>query len=235
MHPPSYALDRLLEIEARARSLQIEVYRRRGVLWNGSPPQSVVDILEPGVALHYLGYFVDSVAAIGELEINGVRSEVAGMIDHDRLRVTISERFLNPEKRFTTAHELGHALLHPDRGTMHRDLPMERAGVLRDWREVEANRFASAYLMPQKLVAERFSECFQLDKFSLSDATAYALCGTDATTVRQQYRSPRQLAQCLAGTGRFNFQHFQPLNEQFKVSRTAMAIRLEELGLVQYQ
>jgi hypothetical protein len=35
MHSPSYALDRLLEIEARARSLQIEVYRRRSALWNG--------------------------------------------------------------------------------------------------------------------------------------------------------------------------------------------------------
>lgn len=235
MHAPSYTLDRLQEIEARARSLQIEVYKQRLDLWNGCPPQSLVDIFEPGVALHHLGYLVDSVAAIGELEINGVRSEVAGMIDHDDRRVTISEKYLNPEKRFTTAHELGHALLHPDGGPMHRDLPLERAGVVRDRREVEANRFASAYLMPPKLLVERFIECFQCDKFSLGDATAYALCGTDATTVRQRLRSPRQLAQYLAGTGRFNFQHFRPLNEQFKVSRTVMAIRLEELELVQYQ
>jgi len=229
-----YARDHLLQIEARARSLQIEVYKRRDELWSGSPPQALIDFFEPGVALRHLGFRVDSVTAIGEIEINGVRSEVAGMIDNEQQRVTISERYLHPEKRFTTAHELGHALLHPDRKTMHRDLPLGRAGVVRDLREVEANRFASAYLMPSNLVAKQFSECFQTDNFSLSDSVAYALCGTDATTVRLRYRSSRQLAQCLAGTGSFNLRHFRPLNEQFKVSLTAMAIRLEELELFSY-
>jgi Zn-dependent peptidase ImmA (M78 family) len=165
--------------------------------------------------------------------INGVRSEIAGVIDHQQQLVTISENFRSSTKRFTTAHELAHAVLHADGSTMHRDLPLERAGVVRDWREVEANRFGSAYVMPSKSVEKEFGYRFGPNKFELTDATAFALCGTNVDTVNKLWRSPRQLSLTIAGAERFDGAYFQTsLSERFKVSPLAMAIRLEDIGLV---
>jgi Zn-dependent peptidase ImmA (M78 family) len=48
-------------------------------------------------------------------------------------------------RRFTLAHELGHLLLHPT-GEMFRDSESQLAAP--DRREVEANKFAAALLMP---------------------------------------------------------------------------------------
>jgi Zn-dependent peptidase ImmA (M78 family) len=220
---------RMLEIENQARSLQIEVFRS---IWNGQAPQDVTDIFEPGIALSYLGYSVCSVPEIGRHRINGVVNVVAGIILQDKKIVTIAEmNFSYPTKRFTVAHELGHAGLHQDMPALHRDVPLERSGTVQDWREIEANRFASAYLMPRKLVHERFYECFGIERFELTDATAFALCGTCDEEVQKIYRNPRQLSQHLSGAGEFNGHYFKPLYEQFKVSLAAMAIRLEELEI----
>jgi hypothetical protein len=220
--------DRDLQVEERVRSFQIEVYRR---VWNSEPPSDLMNIFEPGVALNYLGYRTQSVPRIGEQWIGGIRNEVAGIIDPEAKLVTISERFSPPSKRFTTAHELAHAVLHPDCPPMHRDFPLERNGVVRDRREVEANRFASAFLMPRKLVEERFYARFDCTRFELTDATAFALCGTKAETVLKLWRSARNLSLDLAGATSFNGQHFDSLAGVFKVAPLAMAIRLEELQL----
>jgi Zn-dependent peptidase ImmA (M78 family) len=219
----------MLEIEDQAHSLQIEVFRS---IWNGQAPQDITDVFEPGVALSSLGYSVRSVLEIGRHRVNGVVNEVAGVIEQDKKLVTIAEmNFSYPTKRFTVAHELGHARLHPDMPALHRDVPLERSGAVQDWREIEANRFASAYLMPRKLVHSRFYECFGVECFELTDATAFALCGTCDEKVQKIYRNPRQLSQHLSGAGEFNGHYFKPLHEQFKVSLAAMAIRLEELEI----
>lgn len=120
--------------------------------------------------MRYRGYSTESVPEIDRARINGVLSDIAGTIDHGRKLVIISNKFSDPVKRFTTGHELGHAVLHPDKGTMHRDLPLERAGVVRDFREVEANRFASAYLMPRDPVEKQFRELFLLNDFTMSSS-----------------------------------------------------------------
>lgn len=220
---------RMLEIENQARSLQIEIFR---CIWNGRLPENITDVFEPGVALDYLGYSVLSVPEIGRYRVNGVINEVAGMIEHDQNVVTIAEmNFSYPTKRFTLAHELAHAKLHPNMPALHRDVPLERSGAVQDWREIEANRFASAYLMPRKLVHERFYGCFGVERFELTEATAFALCGTCDEKVQKFYRNPRQLSQHLSGVGEFNGYYFKPLHEQFKVSLAAMAIRLEELEI----
>lgn len=54
-------------------------------------------------------------------------------------------------KRFTCAHELGHAILHPDAST-----PFLRSKTLLsvDKMEIEANTFAVELLIPNELIEE---------------------------------------------------------------------------------
>jgi len=219
-------------IDEAVRSTQVEIWKRRVELWNGNVPSNPIDILDPGVALAARGYKVEARCSLGEAWVEGVRSEVAGIIDHDRNVVSISQQFLPPVQRFTLAHELAHSVLHPNGGSMHRDLPLEKSGIVRSPQEIQANYFASVFLMTNRLVLQQFGVCFRILRFELTDEMAQALCRTSADCVRRRCRSLRQLSMLIAGADSFNGKHFLPLASQFRVSITAMAIRLEDLGLV---
>ena len=60
------------------------------------------------------------------------------------------------QQKFTCAHELGHALMHPDLST-----PFLRESTLFsvDTLEVEANRFAACLCYPPNLLAEEYEGC----------------------------------------------------------------------------
>lgn len=60
------------------------------------------------------------------------------------------------QQKFTCAHELGHALMHPDLST-----PFLRESTLFsvDKLEVEANRFAACLCYPPNLLAEEYDGC----------------------------------------------------------------------------
>jgi Zn-dependent peptidase ImmA (M78 family) len=234
MYSADRTIKRLAEIQAEARELQIDIYKRRRELWNGYPPADLIDVFEPGVALRQLKYSLEDVSSLGVQLINGVRSEIAATIDTEKKLVSVARGFPATTKRFSVAHELAHAVLHPDMRILHRDLPLEKSGVVRDWREIEANRFASEYLMPRKTVEEMFYQRFDIRKFELTETSAFALCGRNAHDVISKYRDLRQLTLCIAGTPRFGTRYFDSLSEKFKVSTLAMAIRLEELNLVSW-
>jgi hypothetical protein len=62
-------------------------------------------------------------------------------------------------RRFTAAHELGHAVLHRDRmGRYRADATVEEANESDDEMEREANRFAAELLMPAEVCAVRAEE-----------------------------------------------------------------------------
>lgn len=61
-------------------------------------------------------------------------------------------------RRFTVAHELGHFFLHNGGERMFVDKRDHRASLGIDKREIEANRFAAALLMPEELVRECLAE-----------------------------------------------------------------------------
>lgn len=66
-------------------------------------------------------------------------------------------------QRFTIAHELGHGLLHPDQPTVFVDEYMvhfrdDASKTVPDPREMEANAFAAALLMPEKLLRRDLRE-----------------------------------------------------------------------------
>ena len=70
--------------------------------------------------------------------------------------IHINQRLDEEQQRFTCAHELGHALLHPKANT-----PFLRANTLFSVSklEVEANRFAVSLLYPTEKLRQDFDGC----------------------------------------------------------------------------
>lgn len=86
-----------------------------------------------------------------------------------------------------------------------------------DWREWQANTFASELLMPDWAVRTEFTERVGLDKLLLAKGT-----------------NLREGALAVAGERQFDLKFFEEsLATLFAVSRQAMAIRLLQLGLVE--
>jgi Zn-dependent peptidase ImmA (M78 family) len=218
------------EIEALAIALQRRLWRERDQLWKGSPPTNPIEVLDIKKALHLTGYELVFESGLG----NNPRThiEVAGLIDRDAKVVKSSLQFLEPYQRFTLAHELGHAVLHPDAGGIHRDRPLDGMTRSREPGEREADRFATYFLMPSKLLRECFLHWFGTECFVLTDDTAFALSTTTSDAVQEKNPTPRHLARMLAAAETYNSRSFKSLAAQFGVSVGAMAIRLEELHLL---
>ena len=137
---------------------------------------------------------------------------------------------------FTGAHEIGHLVLHEDT-VMHRDRAFDGSPLQapRAPAERQADRFAASFLMPQKLLRERFEFMFCCKgQLRFSDVIAYHL---DPNNPDRLLYSPKESGErelALARCTRFNNQHLVSLAQQFGVSDSAMAIRLKELELVRW-
>ena len=137
---------------------------------------------------------------------------------------------------FTVAHELGHWTLHRTllaeayaaaQREEERRLPtLERNmsfGGQRKWppEEWQANRFAVHLLMPEDIVRMKFTE--RISPAPINYREKYQRVGRFAQT----YPTLRNYTLMLAGKDRpFDLRNI------FRVSKEAMAIRIEELGLV---
>jgi hypothetical protein len=219
------------EIEARATALQRRLWSERDRLWEGAAPTNPLEVLDIRKALGLAGYELVFESGLGHDPRTHI--EVAGLIDRDAKLVKSSLQFIEPYQRFTLAHELGHAVLHPDGGGIHRDRPLDGMTRARDRGEREADRFATYFLMPSKLLRERFRQQFGTDCFVLTDDTAFALSRTTSDVVREKNPSRRHLARTLSAAETYNSRSFKSLSTQFGVSVGAMAIRIEELLLLE--
>jgi Zn-dependent peptidase ImmA (M78 family) len=219
------------ELELIARTLQRLMWLQRAELL-GATDIDPSRIIEPGLALKAIGYGFTEHESLGEHAAGKDSYEVAGLMDRDRYEVRISRRYKPAERNFTAAHELGHALLHNGSG-LHRDrAPDGSLARARDPQEAEADKFASYFLLPEKLLRDAFNRRFLAAPFELTDTTAFALSSQSLAQVKLKYRSERELSRGLAAAQSYNSRHFQSLAEKFQVSNEVMAIRLEELGLV---
>ena len=227
---PKYSV---IEIEQRARSLQAELWRDRDRIWPIATPTNPINVLDPFTALRLLGYDCELEETLGQFQSEGKQVEVAGTIDKGARQVRVSRQMQNTVRNFTAAHELGHALLHGSSTALHRDRPLDGALPSRKGIEFEADKFASFFLMPAKQVQAAFERFFLTDQFMLDEDSAFALRMGDYDTLKRKYRTLRQLSRLLAGAEHYNGVHFISLANQFLVSEEAMAIRLEELGLVE--
>ncbi len=91
--------------------------------------------------------------------------DISGMLYRDDTRtvIGINSTHSPTRQRFTVAHELGHLRLHPGRPLIL-DAPARvnfrdpTASLATDREEIEANAFAAALLMPERLVLEAVSQ-----------------------------------------------------------------------------
>lgn len=223
-----YSVD---EIEQQARTLQKLIWCNRNKIWPNSVSVNPIEMLDPFIALKFIGYDCELKETLGQFHSNGKLIEVAGTIDKHSKRVHISRRFALPIRNFTAAHELGHAILHETSG-LHRDKPLDGIAKSRDPVEFEADKFASFYQMPRNLVRDIFKRLFLTDIFVLNEDAAFALGLGDYHAAKTKFKTLRQLSKLLASSEHYNGIRFVSLAGQFRVSTEAMAIRLEELGLL---
>jgi len=223
-----------IEIELRARNLLKKIWQNRNIIWSNAIPSNPIDMLDPVIALKFSGYDCDLDETLGQFYSYGKLIEVAGTIDKSSAKVRISRQFKNNIQNFTAAHELGHALLHQASG-LHRDRPLDGANISRDAVELEADKFATFFLMPKNLVKTTFEKFFLTDKFLLNEETAFALGLGDFIELKKKVKTLRQLSKMLASAEHYNGRHFISIANQFRVSTGALAIRLEELELLALQ
>ena len=225
------------EIESFARRLQTAMWRHRKVLWKVDVSANPYIALDPKLALEALGFAVARPAAIG-VSPDGA-FVVAGTIDQETKEVSVASQPQRAIQNFTMAHELGHAMLHTQ-AVLHRDRPLDGSdNELMAPEEKQANKFATYFLMPARLVRDSFEQIFSTAPFRITAETAFALMGGPATgrtpqALRQQCKTLRGLARLLASETFYNGTASKSLAELFSVSTEAMAIRLEELKLIEF-
>lgn len=221
------------EIEDRARKLSLFMWeQQKGLTDSSAPLSNPIRLLDPEKALALLGYSFELADTLGTITSNGNTLEVAGILEAQPGRVRVSRQMPAEIRLFTSAHELGHVVLHPQLQEAHRDRALDGSQVSKDQIEREADRFAAAFLMPAKQVRTKFSQTFGNAPFRLTEATAFALLGKGLYEAHLKLKTQRDLSIELARTQRFNGKNIISLSDQFRVSVSAMAIRLEELELL---
>jgi len=222
------------EIEKIVTSLQRTMWKQRQDLGLEEKDIGPLDIINPSLALHSVGYETELKDTLGQFSGNGELYEIAGIINNDDRSVQISRRFSPEIRNFTAAHELGHAILHDGNG-LHRDRALDgsQANRTKDQREQEADTFSAYFLMPAKQVRKAFEKMFKTSCFTLTDDTAFALTSGTLESIQNECRSLRDLSRLVASTERYNGIAYKSLAKQFNVSIEALAIRLEELKLVE--
>lgn len=228
-----YRSNKNLRIEDCVSDLQNLIWTNRTLIWKNNVPNNPLEILRPdSIFRQVLGYgYVDS-EIYGVLE-EGQTTEVAGAIDQPNKLVVISNKYPREVMRFTSAHELGHAILH-DHPILHRDMPSDCIGARfsRDLVEIEADKFATYFLMPEKLVREKFELIYGVPQFHLDENSAFRFGGRTTKDIMKECKDIRGLARKLASADSFDNRNFLSLSHIFGVSIQAMSIRIEELGLL---
>jgi len=233
-------------IEREAIMLRNQVWRSReqfvpieprGPLQRFEPDEATttgykVRLIHPSNAARFLGFVYLEVASLGKFS----DAIVAGKIDRNARTILISQQVSREQQLFTGAHELGHAVLH--RGLhLHRDRPISEpsAGDARRRRpqvEREADFFGACYIMPNNLVEREFVARFGSNKLRLNDSVAWALDHNDPDRLLQPH-GWLDVEKAVSRVANYNGTGLPPLHHVFNVSVTAMAMRLQELKLIE--
>lgn len=215
-------------IEATARNIQ-------NALWKKHRGSDLLSELNPLKTLEILGFAVFPKASLGTFSDYDGLVETAGIIDKKNRIVQISDRFSEQTKKFTLAHELGHALFHSGE-ILHRDRALDGRYLSssRDFRERQADKFAAYFLMPSKLVQKIFLDLFGTNSLLINQETAFRFTGESTKIFLSRFTNRRSFSRFLASTTIYSGNSFVSLSDYFGVSVEAMAIRLEELDLFKF-
>ena len=97
-------------IEEIARDLQAQLWGVREELFPSERDVNPLALLDPSLALRCIGFRFELVDSLGQHLWEGKNVDVAGIIDGSERTVQISRQFDPPVRKFTAAHELGHAV-----------------------------------------------------------------------------------------------------------------------------
>ncbi|MCZ6803284.1 MAG: ImmA/IrrE family metallo-endopeptidase [Proteobacteria bacterium] len=222
-------------IKKKATKLHNLVWSNKNQLWPDKKP-SYIDMLEPSIVCKLLEIDYCEHEELGRFGEKNNKFEVAGSINRSLKIISVAKKFGNKVTRFTAAHEIGHWILHPDE-SMHRDRPIEslKINYKNEPKEQEANYFAACYLMPENLLRTKFKEIFLTETpLHFNENIAFWLNQDDYNSLL--YSDPDSLDRefSLASCQNFNNNKHYSLADLFKVSKSAMAYRLHELGFVKY-
>ncbi len=226
----SYSKDDLFQI---AKNIHSELWLNRDQIWTDVDHLQPVQVIDPATTFSLYGYKYEEAVTLGQFFIDGESVEVAGFVDNENRIAKVSQRFPLDVRRFTSAHELGHAVLHEEK-TLFRDRALDggSTGLKRPQIEIEADSFAAFFLMPEFQVRIIFEQIFGQEHFEINQRSAYALGFKGVDAMMSKLPTPRHLASCLATTNFYSSVPKRSLCEVFGVSPTAMAIRIEELSLI---
>ncbi len=200
------------------------------------PPVPIEDIM-----VRYLGLRLEIDDFTRNKYFGEIGAQILGYIDIRNKAIFINEQLdplMNPAAHegrfyFTLAHECGHFCLHQDlfeefalQGGFFEDTKELRPAILcrhpddevamRPFIQQQADKFAAALLMPQPLVSAAWIQQFGSDM----PKTEQALVEQSTSLLYSlDYRQGLQEA-------------IRPLAQRFKVSITAMRIRLQAMGLI---
>jgi formiminotetrahydrofolate cyclodeaminase len=109
------------DIEEIVRRLQNTLWTFRTKIWKHDTPDNPLLVLKPEIVLKkIMDYHYDETDSLGMHMIDGDMFEIAGLIDKNKKLVQVSQKFALESRRFTAAHELGHAIFHKQ-VVLHRD------------------------------------------------------------------------------------------------------------------
>ncbi len=222
-------------IELAARELQKEIYRRRDSLWSTVDIPVISRMFSAEVAANVLGINYEPHPHLGKFGDGNTRFEVAGLIDRQGSRISISQNFDVLTQRFTGAHEIGHWQLHKSELIMHRDRQVSGLGTARQSRstvEKEADYFAACFLAPRNVVVAEFEFRFgSIDEFRFNDDAAFGLCPKNTRSLMVSSEDSYEWEMVLSSAISYHGEYFDSLASVFGVSAPTMAIRLREVGL----
>jgi formiminotetrahydrofolate cyclodeaminase/Zn-dependent peptidase ImmA (M78 family) len=220
-----------VDIEKLARDIQNSLFQYKDVLtWNNTSGKPL-ELLNSKEVLKLLNYQSKEEQSLGTNEYN---EEIAGIINTSLFEVRISKMYSKEIMNFTLAHELGHALLHTD-VINHRERPFDSYSdrISRPPKEYQADKFASYFLMPEKLVDATFKNQFGTTVVKLNEESAYNLTNSSLLSIKKRVKSLRDWSRIVANCAKIGLIPIDSMSTIFNVSVEAMAIRLEELGLVE--
>lgn len=219
-------------IEKIARNLQFDLWRIKDEILEKGEIENSMEILKPTTVFELLGYEFDEVSSLDRYSEESSDNEIIGFIDKKNKYVAVSRKASPAVRRFTAAHELGHAILHR-KNLQFRDRGLDGSEHSRSKLELEADRFAVFFLMPKTLVCEFFNKIFKTDRFEINNTTAFQLARVSLGKFLRDHSDTRDLSLRLASATVYAGRPTKSLAEIFGVSNSAMAIRIEELGLVE--
>lgn len=227
-----------LRARGEANKLLRRLWDRRDELFTKGATAEQVLLAAPEVVPRKLLNF--DLVYVEEIAWGKSQFDIAGFIDRETREIVVAKRFPLEQRRFTTAHEIGHVVMH--QGLIHhRDRPIdgrERLDRYRPAQEREADVFAAEFLMPSRLLTNVFYRYFggrivgSNPDDSLSSRLSTALERQIAPSDLREMSSLGR-AKLIAAVSEFGEDIFGcSLAQRFTVSVTAMAIQLRDLGLV---